>query len=137
MFGLLALPPHRDNGGGAHFVSALAVVVWYHQRKENGMSIRKLRAYLALALYALAFVVAATHDSIARSAEMSGLSYDGTMDRVAVIVSVIIASALFGWNVGEAVAHREPKRRPLSVYEYALAEEHIGATETHRRYFIR
>jgi hypothetical protein len=101
------------------------------------MSIRKLRAYLALALYALAFVVATTHDSIARSAEMSGLSYDGTMDRVAVIVSVIIASALFGWNVGEAVAHREPKRRPLSEYEFAHAEEHLGATEAYRRHFIR
>jgi hypothetical protein len=101
------------------------------------MSVRKIRAYLALALYALAFVVAATHESIARSAEMSGLSYDGTMDAVAVIASIVIASVLFGWNIGEAFAQREPNRRPLSAYEYALAEEHIGATETHRRYFIR
>jgi hypothetical protein len=101
------------------------------------MSVRKIRAYFALALYALAFVVAATHESIARSAEMSGLSYDGTMDAVAVIASIVIASVLFGWNVGEAFAQREPKRRPLSEYDFALAEEHIGATETHRRYFIR
>ena len=101
------------------------------------MSIRKLRAYLALALYALAFVVAATHESIARSAEMSGLPYNGTMDAVAVIASVVIASALFGWNVGEAVAHREPKRRALSAYDYALTEEHLGAIETHRRYYSR
>ena len=74
------------------------------------MSIRKLRAYLALALYALAFVVAATHESIARSAEMSGLSYNGTMDAVAVIVSIVIASALFGWNVGEEVYRRNLRR---------------------------
>jgi hypothetical protein len=70
------------------------------------MSIRKARALLALALYALAFVTAATHDSIARSAEMSGLTYDGTFDRIAVIASVVIASALFAWNVGEAVYRR-------------------------------
>jgi hypothetical protein len=101
------------------------------------MSIRKLRAYLALALYALAFVVAATHESIARSAEMSGLSYDGTMDRIAVIASIVIASALFGWNVGEAVAHREPKRRPLSEYDFAHAEERLGATEAYRRHYSR
>jgi hypothetical protein len=74
------------------------------------MSIRKARAYSALALYALAFVVAATHESIARSAEMSGLSYNGTMDAVAVIASVVIASALFGWNVGEEVYRRSLRR---------------------------
>jgi hypothetical protein len=74
------------------------------------MSIRKLRAYSALALYALAFAVAVTRDSLARSAEMSGLSYNGTMDTVSVIVSIIIASALFGWNVGEEVYRRSLRR---------------------------
>lgn len=67
------------------------------------MSVRQFRAILALALYAVAFVTAVTGSRIAQSAEMSGLPYDTTADRVTVVGAVVIASALLAWNVGEAV----------------------------------
>jgi hypothetical protein len=70
------------------------------------MSIRQLRAYLALALYALAVAVTVSAESLSRSAAMSGLYYDLTLDRITVVGAVAIASALFAWNVGEAVYRR-------------------------------
>jgi hypothetical protein len=62
---------------------------------------------MALGLYVVAVVTALTADSLARSAEMSGLSYDPTADRVMVFGCIVIASALLAWNVGEAVAYRD------------------------------
>ena len=71
------------------------------------MSIRKFRALMALGLYAVAVVTAVTADSLTRSAEMSGLSYNATFDRVTVVGCIVVASALLAWNVGEYVAYRD------------------------------
>lgn len=99
------------------------------------MSIRKFRALMALGLYAVAVVTAVTADSLTRSAELSGLSYNGTFDTVAVIVSVVLGSALFGWNAGEYVAYGN--RVPLDEYEYYRYAEYAGDYEANRRYAIR
>jgi putative Mn2+ efflux pump MntP len=74
------------------------------------MSIRRFRALMALGLYAVAVVTALTADSLARSAEMSGLSYNATFDRVMVVGCIVVASALLGWNVGEEVYRRSLRR---------------------------
>ena len=99
------------------------------------MSIRKIRAYLALALFALVLGAAWTAGKLARTAEMAGTTYDLTPFSVLVIGASMLASALVAWNVGEYVAN--DYRTPLSAVDYYNYAERAGDNEAYRRHYIK
>lgn len=99
------------------------------------MSIRKIRAYLALVLFVLMCGTAWTAGTLARTAETAGTTFDPTLASAVVVVTAVLASALISWNLGEYVAH--DYRTPLSASDYYHYAERAGDNEAYRRHYIK
>ena len=74
---------------------------------------RRYRSILALALYGYALGVTYTADRYVEAYP----AYDTTLDIISVVVCVVVASAIFGYNVGTR------HLRPCGECEYRNAEQ--------------